>query len=64
MEFPVFKNVYNKPGIELLPHRSPFLFVDTLLSADEKERFLHGNAYAFYRFGALPELTPIRHMAE
>ena len=35
MEFPVFKNVYNKPGIELLPHRSPFLFVDTLLSADE-----------------------------
>ncbi len=35
MEFPVFKNVYDKPGIELLPHRSPFLFVDTLLSADE-----------------------------
>ena len=35
MEFPVFKNVYNKPGVELLPHRPPFLFVDTLLSADE-----------------------------
>ena len=35
MEFPVFKNVYNKRGIELLPHRPPFLFVDTLLSADE-----------------------------
>ena len=35
MEFPVLKNVYNKSGIELLPHRSPFLFVDTLLSADE-----------------------------
>lgn len=35
MEFPTFKNVCNKPGIELLPHRSPFLFVDRLLSADE-----------------------------
>ena len=27
---------YNKPGIELLPHRAPFLFVDTLISADEQ----------------------------
>ena len=35
MEIPAFKNVYNKPGIELLPHRSPFLFVDTLIAADE-----------------------------
>lgn len=35
MEFPTFKNTYNKPGIELLPHRSPFLFVDTLIAADE-----------------------------
>ena len=35
MEIPQFKNVYNKPGIELLPHRSPFLFVDTLIAADE-----------------------------
>lgn len=35
MDLPVFKNVYNKPGIELLPHRDPFLFVDTLISADE-----------------------------
>ncbi|MGN0852970.1 MAG: 3-hydroxyacyl-ACP dehydratase FabZ family protein [Kiritimatiellia bacterium] len=35
MEFPVFKNVFNKPGIELLPHRDPFLFVDELISADE-----------------------------
>lgn len=35
MEFPVLKNTYNKPGIELLPHRPPFLFVDTLISADE-----------------------------
>lgn len=32
---PEFKNVYNKPGIELLPHREPFLFVDKLISADE-----------------------------
>ena len=35
MELPVFKTVFNKPGAELLPHRPPFLFVDTLLSADE-----------------------------
>ena len=35
METPQFNNVYNKPGIELLPHRSPFLFVDTLIAADE-----------------------------
>ncbi len=35
MEFPQFKTVFNRPGIELLPHRSPFLFVDTLISADE-----------------------------
>lgn len=35
MEIPVFKTVYNTPGIELLPHRPPFLFVDTLVSADE-----------------------------
>lgn len=35
MEFPKFANEYRKAGIELLPHRSPFLFVDTLLAADE-----------------------------
>ena len=35
MEFPKFANEYQKAGIELLPHRSPFLFVDTLLAADE-----------------------------
>ena len=35
MEIPVFKNAFNKPGIELLPHRPPFLFVDTLIAADE-----------------------------
>ena len=36
MEFPKFKNEYNLTGEELLPHRPPFLFVDKLLSADEK----------------------------
>jgi 3-hydroxyacyl-[acyl-carrier-protein] dehydratase len=35
MGYPTFKTVYDKPGIELLPHRDPFLFVDTLISADE-----------------------------
>jgi Predicted metal-dependent hydrolase of the TIM-barrel fold len=34
------------------------------MTEEEKERFLHGNAKAFYRFGELPELPPIRHMAE
>ena len=35
MEFPVFKQVFNRSGESLLPHKKPFLFVDTLLSADE-----------------------------
>ena len=35
MDFPAFKQTFNRPGIELLPHRTPFLFVDTLISADE-----------------------------
>lgn len=35
MDFPTFKNTYNIPGIKLLPHRDPFLFVDTLVAADE-----------------------------
>ena len=34
MEFPKFKLAFNKAGIDLLPHRPPFLFVDTLLSAE------------------------------
>jgi len=34
MEFS-FSNTYNKSGEELLPHRPPFLFVDTLVSADD-----------------------------
>ena len=36
MEFPKFKITYNLPGDKLLPHRPPFLFVDTLLSADSE----------------------------
>lgn len=35
MALPTFKNEYHIPGIELLPHRDPFLFVDELVSADE-----------------------------
>lgn len=35
MELPQFRNVHNRPGRELLPHREPFLFLDTLVSADE-----------------------------
>lgn len=35
MELPTFKQVFNRSGESLLPHRPPFLFVDTLMSADE-----------------------------
>ena len=35
MEFPAFKTVFHRKGVELLPHRDPFLFVDELISADE-----------------------------
>ena len=35
MEIPTFKEVYNRSGESLLPHRPPFLFVDRLISADE-----------------------------
>ena len=35
MEFPKFKNEFHLPGIELLPHRDPFLFVDELIAADD-----------------------------
>ena len=35
MAYPTFKTVYDKPGIELLPHRDPFLFVDKPIAADE-----------------------------
>ena len=35
MEFPKFKKEYHLKGIDLLPHRDPFLFVDELIAADE-----------------------------
>lgn len=35
MDFPKFATEYHLPGIKLLPHRDPFLFVDELISADE-----------------------------
>ena len=35
MEFPKFKSEYHLKGIDLLPHRVPFLFVDELIAADE-----------------------------
>lgn len=35
MEFPKFKQEFHLKGIDLLPHRDPFLFVDELISADE-----------------------------
>jgi len=35
MDLPSFKNVYDRAGQELLPHRAPFLFVDRLISSDE-----------------------------
>ena len=35
MAMPEFKNKIDRPGMEFLPHRPPFLFVDRLLSADE-----------------------------
>ena len=35
MDLPVFKQEFHLKGIDLLPHRDPFLFVDELISADE-----------------------------
>ena len=39
MEYPKFKYEFHIPGIQLLPHRDPFLFVDELISADETGAF-------------------------
>ena len=41
-----------------------FLERTDLLTHEEKNLFLFENARAFYRFGDLPEIKPIRHMAE
>ena len=35
MDLPKFKNEYHIRGIDLLPHRSPFLFIDELVCGDE-----------------------------
>lgn len=41
-----------------------FLQRTALLTEEEKGLFLYQNAHAFYRFGELPEIPPIRSMAE
>ena len=41
-----------------------FLERTSLLTPEEKNLFLYENAHAFYGFGNLPAIQPVRHMAE
>ena len=49
-----------------ITYRMSWDFVDKspLLTAEEKRQFFHDNAAAFYRFGTLPEMPWVHHMAE
>ena len=49
-----------------ITYRMSWDFIDKspLLTGEEKRRFFHENAYAFYGFENLPEIPAIRHMAE
>ena len=49
-----------------ITYRMSWDFIDKspLLTAEEKQLFLHKNAEAFYRFNNLPETPYIHHMAE
>ena len=49
-----------------ITYRMSWDFIDKspLMTAEEKQMFFHDNAHGFYRFGELPELPLIHHMAE
>ena len=49
-----------------ITYRMSWDFIDRspLLTPEEKQLFFHGNAKEFYRFGDLPDLPLIHHMAE
>lgn len=72
MEFPKFKNEYHRPGIELLPHRDPFLFVDELIAADETGalgKVTYGKNRDFFRghfpsYPVVPGVILIESMAQ
>ena len=75
MEFPKFKNEFHLPGIELLPHRDPFLFVDELVAADETGALgrytftdaataIPGKAINFFFEGHFPGVILVETMAQ